>query len=181
MARQSCPVHGGQAGCRQLDQLSTSPPPFACYLLQVLAAIEACYGFHMHTAYLCTHHNVVADALTRKNADEVIKEASLGALPKPDEALRSFLDRGWKRRALVWAGQADADTTQPFKLAEYRRPIGPLKAIASSSVLKVRFVHLGKLAEGYVSLLLSSGAQQVEGTEGGPRRDRARVNPFWPA
>ena len=26
--------------------------PFAGYLLQVLAAVEACYGFHLHTAYL---------------------------------------------------------------------------------------------------------------------------------
>ena len=75
--------------------------PFACYLLQVLAAIEACYGFHLHTAYLRTYHNVVADALTRKDADDVIKEAGLGALPKPDEALRTFLDRGRQRRALV--------------------------------------------------------------------------------
>jgi hypothetical protein len=55
--------------------------PFAGYLLQVLAAIEACYGFHLHTAYLRTYHNVVADALTRKDADDVIKEAGLGALP----------------------------------------------------------------------------------------------------
>ena len=69
---------------------------------------------------------MVADALTRKIADEVIKESSLGALPKPEEALQKFLDRGWQRKALVWAGQAHADTTKPFKLAE-------LKAIASSA------------------------------------------------
>ena len=51
--------------------------PFAGFLLQVLAAVEACYGFHLHTAYLRTYHNVVADALTRKDADEVIREAGL--------------------------------------------------------------------------------------------------------
>ncbi|CAK9031817.1 unnamed protein product [Durusdinium trenchii] len=51
--------------------------------MQVLAAVEACYGFHLHTAYLRTYHNVVADALTRKDADEVIREVQfirLGAL-----------------------------------------------------------------------------------------------------
>eukprot|EP00435_Cladocopium_sp_Y103_P041614 s1182_g11.t1 len=67
--------------------------PFAGYLLQVLAAIEACYGFHLHTAYLRTYHNVVADALTRKNAEEVIQAAGLEALAPPDEALQRFLDR----------------------------------------------------------------------------------------
>lgn len=71
--------------------------PLASYLLQVLSAIEACYGFHVHTAYLRTYHNVVADALTRQDAEKVIREAGLESLPKPD-------------------GQADADRAQAFKL-----------------------------------------------------------------
>lgn len=57
--------------------------PFASYLLQVIAAIEACHGFHLHTAYLRTYHNVVADALTRLDAAEVIAKAGLAELPKP--------------------------------------------------------------------------------------------------
>ena len=86
-----------------------SKHPFVSYLLQVMAAIEACYGFHLDTAYLRTYHNVVPDALTRRNADEVIREAGLEALPKPDKELQRFLDRGWRRRAmegpcLGWTG-----------------------------------------------------------------------------
>eukprot|EP00435_Cladocopium_sp_Y103_P035201 s1779_g9.t1 len=135
--------------------------PFASYLLQVLAAIEACYGFHMHTAYLRTYHNVVADALTRKDAEEVIREAGLEALPQPDEALRRFLDRGWQRRALVWAGQADADSEQACRLAETPNPTGPPKALIGPAVLEVCFVDLGELSHGYPAALSSSGAQPL--------------------
>eukprot|EP00435_Cladocopium_sp_Y103_P049677 s776_g15.t1 len=144
--------------------------PFASYLLQVLAAVEACYGFHMHTAYLRTYHNVVADALTRKDAEEVIRGAGLEALPKPDEALQRFLDRGWQRRALVWAGQADADAEHACRLAETRNPTGPPKALIGSAVLEVCFVDLGSHSLGYPAALHASGAQPLEGDGGFPRR-----------
>ena len=144
--------------------------PFAGFLLQVLAAVEACYGFHLHTAYLRTYHNVVADALTRKDADEVIREAGLTTLPKPDEALQRFLDRGWQRRALVWAGQADADTSQALKLSDSRNPSPVPKQLLGPTVLKVQFIRLGALAEGYTAALLASGAQLLEGDQGLPWR-----------
>ncbi|CAK9060602.1 Uncharacterized protein SCF082_LOCUS31884 [Durusdinium trenchii] len=78
--------------------------PFAGFLLQVLAAVEACYGFHLHTAYLRTYHNVVADALTRKDADEVIREVQfirLGALAEGYTA--ALLASGACRRYESWA------------------------------------------------------------------------------
>ena len=144
--------------------------PFASYLLQVLAAIEASHGFHLHTAYLRTYHKVVADALTRKDAEEVIREAGLEALPKPDAALQKFLDRGWQKRALVWAGQADADAAQAFRLAETRSSPGIPKSPLPSSVLEVSFLDLGTRSEGYSAALLSSGAHQDALGKGDPRR-----------
>ena len=75
--------------------------PMASFLLQTLAAIEACHGFFLHSAYLQTYHNVVADALTREDAKEVMEKAGLECLPDPTEDLEHFLDRGWQRRALV--------------------------------------------------------------------------------
>eukprot|EP00438_Fugacium_kawagutii_P035674 Skav231659 [mRNA] locus=scaffold823:44885:57127:- [translate_table: standard] len=146
--------------------------PFASYLLQVLAAVEACYGFHLHTAYLRTYHNVVADALTRQDAEQVIREAGLEALPPPDQHLQRFLDRGWQRRALVWAGQADADSAQACRLAETRKPSNLPKPLAPVpvSALEVNFIDLGEISKEYVAALHSSGARPIKGAEGSPRR-----------
>eukprot|EP00438_Fugacium_kawagutii_P015705 Skav235328 [mRNA] locus=scaffold520:603852:614712:+ [translate_table: standard] len=137
--------------------------PLASFLLQVLAAIEACYGFHLHTAYLRTYHNVVADALTRKDADVVIKEAGLEHLPKPDSALLKFLDRGWQRRALIWAGQADSDAAQACRLAESRNPSQFPKPLFPSRILDVSFLNFGEASESYVAALQASGARLVDG------------------
>eukprot|EP00438_Fugacium_kawagutii_P034289 Skav220346 [mRNA] locus=scaffold2224:194593:200853:+ [translate_table: standard] len=144
--------------------------PFACYLLQMLAAIEACYGFHLHTAYLRTYHNVVADALTRKDAEQVIKEAGLEMLPKPDKALQRFLDRGWQRRALVWAGQADADSDQACRLADARNFQPCPQPLTPAGILEVQFIDLGEWSEGYASAFLASGAEEVVFQRGTPRR-----------
>eukprot|EP00438_Fugacium_kawagutii_P010033 Skav212665 [mRNA] locus=scaffold1227:565246:577475:+ [translate_table: standard] len=144
--------------------------PLASFLLQVLAAIEACYGFHLHTAYLRTYHNVVPAALPRQDADKVIAEAGLEALPKPDEALRKFLDRGWQRRALVWAGQADADVSQACRLAEARNSTSPQRAMSPSNVVEVQFLDLGDVSQGYIAVLKAFGAQDLHLEEGEPRR-----------
>eukprot|EP00438_Fugacium_kawagutii_P001653 Skav236324 [mRNA] locus=scaffold97:181652:191974:+ [translate_table: standard] len=140
--------------------------PFASYLLQLLAALEACYGFHMHTAYLRTYHNVVADALTRKDADDILQQEGLAKLPPPDQSLQKFLDRGWQRRALIWAGQADADTQQACRLSETRTNRGPFLSIQPlPNVLEVQFFMIQGLSEGYLPTLLASGAEQVDRDE----------------
>eukprot|EP00438_Fugacium_kawagutii_P005313 Skav210287 [mRNA] locus=scaffold475:3020:13981:- [translate_table: standard] len=144
--------------------------PFASYLLQILAAIEACYGFHLHTAYLRTYHNVVADALTRQDAEQVMKEAGLSTLPKPDQALQRFLDRGWQRRALVWAGQADSDSDQACRLAEARTKPSCPEPLNPACILDVSFIDLGPRSEGYVAAFLASGAEEVIRDEGYSRR-----------
>lgn len=136
--------------------------PFASYLLQILSAVEACYGFHLHTAYLRTYRNVVADALTRQDAAEVIRQAGLENLPKPDAALRRFLDRGWQKRAIIWAGQADADQAQAFRLAEARGKGKVPLQLAPTSALDLSLVVLGQLSEGYPAAFLSSGAELIE-------------------
>eukprot|EP00435_Cladocopium_sp_Y103_P015205 s4477_g3.t1 len=61
-----------------------SKHPFAGFLLQLLAAIEACEGFHIHTAYLRTYHNVVADALTRQEPDLILAQAGLQRIAGPE-------------------------------------------------------------------------------------------------
>ena len=90
-------------------------PPIACYLLQLLVAIEASYGFFLHSAYLRTYHNRVADALTRQDASQVLREEGLSLAEGVEEGFRLLLDRGWQRRALVWAGQAAADRAQALR------------------------------------------------------------------
>ena len=94
--------------------------PVAVYLLQVLAALEAAHSFRFCGAYVRTYHNVTADDLTRKEPAQVMKEQGLSPLENAAEALRVYLERGWVKRALVWAGQADADRCQALRLADRR-------------------------------------------------------------
>ena len=136
--------------------------PFANYLLQLLAAIEACYGFFLHTAYLRTYHNVVADSLTRQEAEEVMRQAGVKRLDSPEEALRKFLDRGWQRRALIWAGQADADTAQALKLANVRNPVGVQKQPAVLGAMHLSFIDLSEEPQHYKAAFLSHGSQPEE-------------------
>ena len=114
--------------------------PAATYLLQVLSAIEATNAFRLHGSYLRTYHNITADALTREDAEKVLQEKGLERIVGAKEALTVCLDRGWMRRAMVWAGQADADRCQALRLAERRnsttRPVPTsLKSLVSLKVL----------------------------------------------
>eukprot|EP00438_Fugacium_kawagutii_P005702 Skav227832 [mRNA] locus=scaffold948:391182:404479:+ [translate_table: standard] len=99
--------------------------------------------------------------------------------------------RRWQRRALVWAGQADADCAQACRLAEARKPSNLPKPLAPGpvSALDVNFLDLGEISNEYVAALHSSGARLIEGAEGSPRRvsrpDKlvlaciTLVNPGW--
>lgn len=140
--------------------------PFASYLLQVLAAVEACYGFFLHTAHLRTYHNVKADALTRQDAQEVMKKEGLAEIPDPSETLRSFLDRGWQRRALAWAGQTDADAQQAQRLAEARKGQAIQPSLSSEAVMRLTVMDLSPVRQPYHSAFLSYGAQ-AEGRDEG--------------
>eukprot|EP00438_Fugacium_kawagutii_P016374 Skav203835 [mRNA] locus=scaffold4932:42892:55316:- [translate_table: standard] len=149
--------------------------PFASYLLQMLAAIEACHSFHLHTAYVRTYHNVVADALTRQDAEEVLAAAGLECLPKPDDTLRRFLDRGWQRRALIWAGQADADTAQALRLSQEREGGTPFPLTVELSPAYLRCFSLEGFTEGYLPALRAAGVEilptdELPDDDSSPRR-----------
>ena len=116
--------------------------PLASYMLQTLAAIEASHGFFVHSAYLRTYHNVVADALTRQDAAEVMESAQLTRLPPPDKALQKFLDRGWQRRALVWAGQPEAEVIHALRLSEVRGTARPPVKTPTIGLLGICFEDL---------------------------------------
>ena len=130
----------------------------ASFLLQTLAAIEACHGFFLHSAYLRTYHNVVADALTRQDAPKVMEEAGLARMPDPTRDLERFLDRGWQRRALVWAGQPEADRCQALRLAEERRGGVDLPAQPTSSATHLTFLDSSNLPRHYAAAFLTHGA-----------------------
>lgn len=90
--------------------------PVATFLLQVLSAIEATHSIRTQGAFLRTYHNTTADALTREDARRVMLASGLTPLEGAAEALQIYLERGWTRRALLWAGQADADRGQALRL-----------------------------------------------------------------
>ena len=139
-----------------------SKHPLGSFLLQTLAAIEASYGFFLHTSYLRTYHNVVADALTRQDAVKVMRDAGLRNLPNPEALLQRFLDRGWQRRALVWAGQAEADTTQALRLSESRNVQPVPRELLTPSALGIKMVDLNGAPKHYSSAFLAHGADVLE-------------------
>eukprot|EP00913_Durusdinium_trenchii_P012815 g12033.t1 len=94
--------------------------PLAGFMIQMLSAIEASSGFQLHSSYIRTYHNKVADALTREDAEEVMKGQGLAPMQNIKECLHRFLERSWQKRALVWAGQTDADRAQALRLSEQR-------------------------------------------------------------
>ena len=94
--------------------------PVASYLLQVLAALEAAHSFRVCGAYVRTYHNVTADDLTRLDPAQVMEDRGLEKIEGAAEALQVYLERDWIKRALVWAGQADADRCQALRLADRR-------------------------------------------------------------
>ena len=139
-----------------------STHPLGSFLLQTLAAIEASYGFFLHTSYLRTYHNVVADALTRQDAAKVMKDAGLKNLPNPEVLLQRFLDRGWQRRALVWAGQAEADTTQALRLSEGRNVQHVPRELPTPPALGMKMLNLNGHPKHYSSAFLAHGANVLE-------------------
>ena len=89
--------------------------PMASFLLQTLAAIVACHGLFLHSAYLRTYHNVVADALTREDAKEVMEKAGLECLPDP-----IFSTEGGKEEPLcvVWSTGSRSVPSTPTREGE---------------------------------------------------------------
>ena len=139
--------------------------PVAVYLLQVLAALEAAHSFRVCSAYVRTYHNITADDLTRKDPQEVMQEKGLTALEGAGEALQVYLERGWIRRALVWAGQADADRCQALKLADRRNGRTHPFLLQPKAALNIRSLDLSQGLKRYRLELSSRGARCYEGIE----------------
>ena len=145
--------------------------PVAMFLLQVLSAIEATHSVRTHGAFLRTYHNKTADALTREDAAEVMKSSHLEPIPGAEEALRLHLERGWTRRALLWAGQADADKGQALRLSQ-RRVDSPLPweiQEESKPLLELSVLEVSQGTPRYAMECLMRGAQcygRVSGPEG---------------
>ena len=135
--------------------------PVANFLLQVLAAIEATYSIRTQGAFLRTYHNQTADALTREDAENVMTAAGLEPMSGAEEALKVYLERGWTRRALLWAGQADADRGQALRLAQRRNTstIPPAISDDSRPLMKFEVLEVGLEAHRYVLECLMRGAK----------------------
>ena len=135
--------------------------PVAMFLLQVLAALEATHAFRVHGAFIRTYHNKTADALTREDAAEVFQANDLTPLEDAKQALFVFLERGWTRRALVWAGQADADRGQALRLSQRRSdaptPLEGLEVV--EPLLRLTVLDLSQGAPRYASEGLLRGAR----------------------
>ena len=135
--------------------------PVANFLLQVLAAIEATYSIRTQGAFLRTYHYQTADALTRADAEDVMAAAGLEPMSGAEEALKVYLERGWTRRALLWAGQADADRGQALRLAQRRNTstIPPAVSDDSRPLMKFEVLEVGLEAHRYVLECLMRGAK----------------------
>lgn len=143
----------------------------AGYLIQILSALEAAGGFRVFGAFVRTYHNVTADSLTRENPKLVMEAKGLQELNGVLDSLRMQLDRGWQRRALIWAGQADADCQQALRLAERRREAGEIpRELETRSLLDLGVVELGCSRGPYARAGLSCGAEILQSTELGKGR-----------
>ena len=117
----------------------------------------------MFGAFVRTYHNVTADSLTGENPKHVMNAKGLQELNGVLESLRMQLDRGWQRRALIWAGQADADCQQALRLAERRRETGNIpREVEIHSLLNFGLVELSSLEGRYTQAGLSYGAEILE-------------------
>ncbi|CAE8697726.1 unnamed protein product [Polarella glacialis] len=123
--------------------------PVARYLLQVLTAIEIVHGFHLHGVFLRTYRNVTADALTREAAGPVLTR--LGLEQVQPEVWAQHLDRGWRKRALLWAHQSEADTGAALRISS-RRYVTALPMTLNFSVVEL-FAATGT----YVRAALAEG------------------------
>ena len=143
--------------------------PVATFLLQVLSAIEATHSIRTQGAFLRTYHNITADALTRDDASKVMLESGLTPLEGAAEALQIYLERGWTRRALLWAGQADADRGQALRLAERRSLSTIPQGVSDDSkpLLDLSVLEIGASTPRYVLECLMRGAK-CYGSVAGP-------------
>ena len=155
-------LYGGdnQNVIRWLDKRQAKHP-VANYLLQVLSAVEATHSFRVHGAYIRTYHNVTADDLTRGDPKPVMEQRGLTTLPGASEALGRFLERGWLRRALIWAGQADADRCQALRLADRRSDDTHPLMVQPDHALGLKVLEIGGSLERYAPALVSLGAESM--------------------
>ena len=136
------------------------------YLLQILAGLEASNSFRLHGAFVRTYHNVTADALTREDAEEVMRKKGLTMMPDAEKSLRVQLDRGWQRRALIWAGQDDADARQALRLSERRNNnCAVLPNPSSCNLLGFRVLDMSEGMARYAQEGMLLGGQVIEGLE----------------
>ena len=140
--------------------------PMATYMLQFLATLEATCGFSLHPSYVRTYHNKVADALTRQDPQQVMAEAGLKAMEHANSCLQQFLSRGWQKRALISAGQADADRNQALRVAEGKQitPI-PDSVAPLATALEFSILEIGDRPRRYEEVFLSRGAMLCNGTD----------------
>lgn len=143
--------------------------PVATFLLQVLSAIEATHSIRTQGAFLRTYHNTTADALTREDARRVMLASGLTPLEGAAEALQIYLERGWTRRALLWAGQADADRGQALRLSERRSLSTIPQGVSDESkpLLDLSVLEIGASVPRYVLECLMRGAK-CYGSVAGP-------------
>jgi hypothetical protein len=128
------------------------------YLLRVLMALEATGSSRVVSTSLRTYHNVSSDALTRdarRDIEAIAKQHGLKRVSIRDR-WAGFLERGWVRRAFLWAGQPDKERQVAKQLAIGRKgtPLGtrlePAPGIPGT-VIEVQ-THAGGYALGGVHL-----------------------------
>ena len=133
----------------------------ARFLLQLLGALEACYGFSVSGNYARTYHNITADALTRCAAEDVEALLASKGLRQIDlvPAWEEHLSRGWIRRALTWDGQDGSDRQLALQLAS-GRSAPPLSApLAPRPSAPCRVVEWRGAWGGYARAALSLGCE----------------------
>ena len=84
---------------------------YARFLLMLLQLVETRHKFVVIGFYIRSRHNKTADLLTREVRKVAAKEAEdlgLVEIEKVMEILLDFVERGYERRALAWAGQDPA-------------------------------------------------------------------------
>ena len=141
--------------------------PVASYLLQVLSAIEASHAIRVHGAYIRTYHNETADDLTRVEAVAVMRAKGLQDLGNPTQEFVQYLHRGWVRRALLWAGQSDADREQALRLADRRGSFQiPHPPSKSSELLDLTALDLSSGNSPYLKEFLLRGSQCLTDDQG---------------
>lgn len=92
-------------------------------------------------------------------------------MERANDCLTQFLHRGWQKRALVWAGQSEADHSQALRLSEARNSPGiPTAPQSLPSALEFAILEFGQYPKRYEELFLARGADSLEVAPGDPSK-----------